>query len=185
MDPKAYVEKMIATLKERTGKSMEEWLAEVRETLPAEKKGRVKWLKETYGMGQNTAMLILGHLEDGGEQMRGEAPSLVDAQYTKENAALRPVYDDLAARIQALGADVAVRPCKTYVPFYRHKTFVSVRPFKGKLHIGLAVPEGTEHQRLSPIEKGSERIKVEAVVTALAEIDDELMGLIRQAYEVN
>lgn len=184
MDPKAYAEKMVATLKERTGKTLDEWLELVRPNIPAQKAGRVKWLKETYGMGQNTAMLILAHLEGDGAELRGEAPSLVDDQYKGANAAFRPLYDDLSARILALGPDVVVRPCKTYVPFYRKKQFVFVRPFKGKFYVGLALPEGTENPRLQSAEAlgGPERIKVAVEISS---VDDELMDLIRQAYAAN
>jgi predicted transport protein len=176
---------MIATMKERTGKTLEEWLETIRPVIPAQKNGRVKWMKETYGLGQNSVMVILAHLEGDGAELRGEAPDLVDGQYKGANAPLRPLYDALAAQILALGPDVVVRPCKGYVPFYRKKTFCYVQPLKGKLYAGLELPEGTEHPRLQPaagLVTGPERMKFATEVTA---VDDELLSLIKQAYERN
>jgi predicted transport protein len=174
-------------MKERTGKTIAEWVELVRQTLPAEQKGRLKWLKERYGLGQSSAYIILDRVErdagDAGLPMR--TPDLIDAQFTGENAGLRPLYDWLAGRLQALGGDVKERPCKTYVPFYRNKVFVYVKPVKGKLHMALGLPEGAD-ERLEPVGRlgGPERIKVKAVATTQAEIED-LWALVRMAYDTN
>lgn len=186
MDPKSHEQKMIATMKERTGKTLEEWLEEIRPNLPAQKTGRIKWVKETYNLGQSTAFLLVHYLENDGQAMRTDDNTLVDALFSGENAGLRPLYDQLEAAISGLGADVLKRPCKTYVPFYRKKTFAYVRPLKGKLHVGVALPEDTPHPLLEPVGKlgGPERIKVKASFDDAAQLD-EVMHLVKLAYEAN
>jgi predicted transport protein len=187
MDPREYEQKLIQNLKARTGKTLDEWAALVREQIPAQQKGRLKWIKETFGLGQSTAYLILHNLEHE-SPIWGENQDLVAAQFQGANAPLKPVYDWLSAQIQALGADVLVRPCKGYVPFYRSKQFAFAKAHKGQLHVGLALPEGVTHPRLEPVPKSmgtNERLKQKFTITSQEEVTPDLLDLIRLAYEQN
>jgi predicted transport protein len=159
--------------------------------MPAEKKGRLQWLKEQYGLGQSSAFLILDRMDKG---MEGAAASaapmrtedLAEAQFHGENAPLQPLYDWLAGRLTALGEDVKIRPCKTYVPFYRNQVFVYVKPLKGQLHMGIGLPEDTAHVRLEPVGRlgGPERIKLKLVLSSQADAES-VWNLVEQAYKLN
>jgi hypothetical protein len=58
----------IATLKEKTGRSLEEWLALVRRSGPKSEKERREWLKKEYGLGTNTAWWIAERADGKGEE---------------------------------------------------------------------------------------------------------------------
>ncbi|ARU60443.1 hypothetical protein CBW65_04680 [Tumebacillus avium] len=58
-------EKMIQSMQKRTGRTLEQWLEKAKRDGIPEGKGRLKWLKEEYGLGQSTAYLILNHLDGG------------------------------------------------------------------------------------------------------------------------
>jgi hypothetical protein len=66
----AMTQQWIATLKDKTGRSLDEWLALVARLGPKDEAGRRAWLKKEHGLGSNSAWWIAErsvgkHLEDG------------------------------------------------------------------------------------------------------------------------
>ncbi|CAG7642771.1 DUF5655 domain-containing protein [Paenibacillus allorhizosphaerae] len=189
MDPKEYERKMIASMKSRTGKTLEEWVEEVKDKpMPEKHRERMKWFKDNYGLGQNSAGLIFGALAGDVGIGRGDSPDsdLVDQLFAK-HAELRPLHDWITEQIETIGQDVLVRPCKTYVPFYRNKLFAMSKPHKGQLHIGLALPESTEYAKLDSA-KGlgaSARITRKISIVSREEADDGFWKLVRAAYDLS
>src|SRR5580765_1257507 len=62
----AMVEKWLAELKEKTGRSMEEWLALVKKEGPKDEKSRREWLKTKHKLGTNSASWIAERAEGKG-----------------------------------------------------------------------------------------------------------------------
>jgi hypothetical protein len=60
----AMTKKWVATLKEKTGRSLDEWLALVKKAGPNTEKDRRDWLKQEHGLGMNTAWGIAEHAGD-------------------------------------------------------------------------------------------------------------------------
>ena len=54
----AMVQKWLAELKEKTGRSMKEWLALVKKEGPKDEKSRREWLKTKHKFGTNGAWWI-------------------------------------------------------------------------------------------------------------------------------
>src|SRR5690348_11235018 len=48
-------QKWITELKQKTGRTLEEWLKHIKKDGPADEVERRAWLKEKYGLGTNTA----------------------------------------------------------------------------------------------------------------------------------
>ena len=48
-------QKWIGELKQKTGRTLEEWLAHIKKAAPKGEQERRAWLKEKYGLGTNTA----------------------------------------------------------------------------------------------------------------------------------
>jgi hypothetical protein len=121
----AQIKKWVDEMPQKTGRSLEEWLALTRKSGPASEKKRVQWLKEEHGLGTNSAAWIAGRLEgknteeDSPEAYLKTAAEWVEAQYSGARAGLRPLYDELLRLGFAMGKDVRACPCKTMVPFYR------------------------------------------------------------------
>ena len=59
----AMVQKWVATLKEKTGRSLDEWLALVKKDGPANNKSRREWLKSQHKLGTNSAWWIADRAE--------------------------------------------------------------------------------------------------------------------------
>jgi predicted transport protein len=107
------------------------------------------------------------------------------AQYAGAKAALRPIYDRVRAIVQDFGDDVEMQTRKTYVAFARGKQFAVVQPStQTRVDIGLKLPGVPPGERLEPaVNTGSGSMTHKVAVTSPEEIDDELIGWLRQAYE--
>lgn len=170
----------IANIEQSTGRSMAEWIELLRAS-GLEKHGQqVAWLKEHHGIGHGNANLlaIKAREQAAGGPLADDA--LVNAHYTDRNAALRPLYEAVVATVRAFGSDVELAPKKTYVSLRRRKQFGQVGPAAGRLEICLNLPGRPPTQRLRAISgMATHRVRI----SGEAELDDELVGWLREAYE--
>ena len=61
-------QKWIAELKQKTGRTLEEWLAHIKKAGPKDEKARREWLKKEYGLGTNTCWWLAERAEGKGEE---------------------------------------------------------------------------------------------------------------------
>lgn len=109
---------------------------------------------------------------------------LVSAQYAGRTAALRPIYDAIAAAVASLGPDVELAPKKTYVSLRRSKQFALVQPSTAtRVDVGIQLPGVEPLGRLEPSGSFNAMVTHRVRVEAAAEVDDALLGWLRQAYE--
>jgi hypothetical protein len=188
----ATVQTWVAGLKEKTGRTLEEWLELVRQEGPATEKERRDWLKKVHGMGTNSAWWIAERAEgkggeaDSPEAYLEEADRYVEAMFAGPKAALRPLFDELLKIATALGDDVRACPCKTIVPLYRNHVFAELKPAtRTRLDLGLALGDLAATGRLiatGGLEKGN-RLTLRVAITSLTDIDDQVKGWLRMAYD--
>jgi len=143
----AMVQKWVAELKSKTGRSLEEWLALVKKEGPKDEKARREWLKTKHKLGTNSAWWIVERADGKGEEDTPEAYLQAAARYVEEQYAgpkekLRPVYDELLRLGKSLGADVKACPCKTIVPLYRKHVFAQIKPTTNtRIDFGLCLTQ--------------------------------------------
>jgi hypothetical protein len=190
----AMVQKWIAELPEKTGKSLEQWLEFIKKNGPANEKEQRAWLKEKHGLGTNTAWWLaerasgtdMGMTEEDPEAYLRMAEVQVEEMFAGPKAALRPIYDALLKLGRALGKDVKVCPCKTIVPFYRTHVFAQIKPTtRTRIDLGLALKDTPFTERL--LDTGGlakkDRITHRIGLTSLTEIDDEVKRWLKTAYD--
>jgi hypothetical protein len=176
-----------ANLKERTGKSLEQWLALVKKDGPLTEKERREWLKEKHGFTTVYAWWVAERAEGKGSAADYDPEACVEAMFAGK-AGVRPVYDKLLKLALALGADVKACPCQTIVPLYRTHVFAQLKPStRTRLDLGLALRDIPFTERL--LDTGGrgkkDRITHRIALTRLAEIDDEVKKWVRTAYELD
>src|SRR5262245_48322477 len=116
--PEEIREGMIAKLKEKTGKSLEEWLRVVKSSKLANppKHGEImKLLKGEHKLGHGDANIIALRAVSGGGSDAPDTGDLLAAQYSGNKAAARPIYDAIVKAAARFGPDVEASPKKTYV----------------------------------------------------------------------
>lgn len=167
----------LANLASKTGRPVAEWLDLARARIPLGHKAALDSLKTEFGIGHGYANQLM--LVVRAEQAPVDDP--VTAQYSGTKAGLRPLYDLLVERATALGGDVEVAPKKATVSLRRKKQFALLTPAsKDRIDLGLNLPG----------ELGTERLLVtggmcthKVAVRTVAEVDDELLDWLRDAYD--
>lgn len=192
----AMVQKWVAELPEKTGKSLEQWIRLVKAKGPATEPERRDWLKKEHGFGTNAAWWIAeraadkpsAFAEDDPESYLMAAERYVEDMFSGAKATLRPIYDKLLQLGLKLGKDVKACPCKTIVPLYRKHVFAEIKPStQTRIDVGLALKDTKVPKRL--IDTGGfakkDRITHRIPITSPAEIDDVVTKWMKVAYEMD
>ena len=192
----ALVQKWIAELKPKTGRSLEEWIALVKKDGPKDCQPRRAWLKSKHNLSTNSAWWIVeraegkGEEEDSPEKYLVTAANYVEEQYGGKKSALRPIFNLLLALGKSLGPDVRACPCKTMVPLYRNHVFAQIKPTtNSRIDFGLCFSSyrGKLPKRL--IDTGGlakkDRITHRIELTSPDQIDGDLKQWLRAAYELD
>src|ERR1700683_3364016 len=80
----AMAQSIIAAMKEKTGRSLEEWLGRGGEDGPATEKERREWLKAKHGLGTNYAGCIAEISVGKGEEFSPEGYLRLAGQYVEK-----------------------------------------------------------------------------------------------------
>lgn len=181
--PEEMAASMIANLKEKTGRTLEEWLVVTGKT-GLEKHGLlVKHLKGEHGITHGFANLIAHKTLEAGKPVAA-GDDLVTLQYAGPKAALRPIYDHLIANISAFGKDVDISPKKAYVSLRRGKQFAIVQPStRTRVDVGLNLGDREPTDRLEKSGSFNAMVSHRVRVTGAEQVDEELLGWLRAAYE--
>jgi len=181
-------ESSLANLKERTGRTLDEWIRVVKKTGPATEKQRIAWLKEVHGITTNYALWIAKRVDGGGSAAAYDPDAMVEEMFAGKKAALQPIYDRMLALAFGLGKDVRVSPCKTIVPFYRKHVFAQVKPTTvTRVDVGFALKDMKPVGKLvstGGFEKG-DRITHRIPVASVDDIDTELKKWLKHAYQLD
>jgi predicted transport protein len=178
------VQTMIANLPEKTGKPLDEWF-KVLDTSGLTKHGEMmKLLKGEYGMTHGFAnMVCLMYRQESAATPPPGADDLVENQYAKKQD-LKPIYDQLLAAALAFGPDVEVAPKKNSVSLRRARQFVLIQPTtKTRVDLGIQLKEQEPEGKLESGEMWNGMCSHRIQLSSPADIDDEVLDWMRQAYE--
>jgi hypothetical protein len=192
----AIVQKWLAELKPRTGRSLEEWIALARREGPKDQKGLREWLQDKHKHGMSSAWWIAeraagkGHAEDGPESYLKAAALYVDEQYSGGKEKFRPLLDQILKTAKSIASDVKACPCQTIVPLYRNHVFAQIKPTTSTrvdLGFALAKYKGKLHKRL--IDTGGmakkDRITHRIELKSPGEFDDDAKKWLKIAYDLD
>ena len=173
----------IRNIETQTGKSLDELIAAGLATGQTKHKALQAFFTETYGLTYGNANVVAIFAGDRLKGASGEEANFVDAQYEGKKAPLRPLYDTLIAAVAGFGDDVAIAPKRTYVSLRRKKQFALVQPGPGRVDVGINLkgvePDGRLEKSGSFNAMCTHRVRVAGV----EDVNDELLGWLRQAYE--
>jgi len=190
----AMVQEWINKLPEKTGKSLDEWIALVKKSGPSTENEQREWLKQQYGLGTNSAWWIAKRAagkgnEDGDPDAYLEAAEkYVEDMFAGSKAGLKPIYTALLKLAKGLSKEVKACPCKTIVPLYRHHVFAQIKPStRTRIDIGFALKDTKPTGRListGGFEKG-DRISHRIEITSIMDIDTEVKKWLVKAFEMD
>lgn len=186
--PEQQIQTQLANIETRTGKGREELFAFVQARAADRHTDLVARCKAELGLGHGDANMLV-HLARGthgaalAAASAAEGVDPTDTWYSGKKAALRPIHDAVLAAIATFGSDIEHAPKKTYASLRRKKQFAMVGPATAtQVEVGLNLKGVDGAGRLEQLPAGgmcSHRVRVGSV----AEVDAELIGWVRRAYD--
>jgi len=181
--PEEMAQSMIANLKEKTGKTLPQWLKIAAASKLAKHGEIVKHLKTEHGMTHGFANLVAQqHLAQG--KPEAGADDLVATQYKGAKEGLRPIYDAVTEMVTKLGSDVAVSPKKAYVSYRRSKQFALIQPStKDRVDLGINLKGTAAGKRLEASGSFNAMVSHRVRLTRKSEVNAELKAWLKKAYD--
>jgi len=180
-------ETQLKNIQAKAGKTLAELQAVITQS-GLQKHGEIRqMLMERFGLGYGDANTLVHVALASDGQSAAEAAGLstqdvLDEIYTGAKAPLRPVHETVMAAIESFGP-FEVAPKKGYVSLRRKRQFAMLGPAsKGRFEVGLNMKGMEASGRLEAQPPGG-MCQYKVFLTSPAEVDAELLGWIRQAYE--
>ena len=188
----AMTQKWIEDLKQKSGRSLDEWMKYLKKNAPKDEKERREWLKTEHGLGTNTARWLAERAEGKGAELGDPdaylkaAEGYVETMFSGAKGSLRPIYDALLKLGLGIGKDAKACPGQTIVPLYRNHVFAQIKPTtRTRIDMGFALGDTKAKGRL--IDTGGlakkDRITHRIEITSLDDIDDEVKRWMKVAYD--
>jgi len=180
--PEEMANTMIANMKEKTGKTLEQWIAIAKKSGAARHGEIVKMLKAEHGMTHGFANLVAHKTLKSDAGSVGETTDLVAAQYAGPKAGLKPIYDALIKAARSCGA-MDVAPKKAYVSLRRAKQFAIIQPStKTRVDLGLNMPGEPAKGRLEASGSFNAMVSHRVRLEKVADIDKDVKAWLKKAW---
>jgi hypothetical protein len=170
-------------LKERTGADVDTWNQRITTEGFADEQALRIWLTAQGVTGYAQSLLVM---ERSGYPafFLASADALIQGQYA-DRPQLRPIFDAIVDAAAALG-EVVVQTRKTYVSLVSpRRTFARIQPTtRQRVDLGLRLEGLAPGGRLLP-SKIHETMPLQISLTALVEVDAEVLAWLQQAYDQN
>jgi hypothetical protein len=175
-----------AQLERQTGGTVAQWNARIRaEAEPKNEQQLRRWLAER-GVTGYPAMYLVYETFGYPDYLQKEAGVLIDEQYA-DRPQIRPIFERVLEVLPTVGS-VEVQARKTYVALLGpRRTFASIQPTtKTRIDIGLRL-EGVKPEGRLEVAKsiGQSSMTHKLALSSPADLDDEALGWLRRAYELN
>jgi hypothetical protein len=170
---------MIDNMPEKTGKSLDEWIKILKTKSFKKHSEAVKFLKTEHDVthGFANTIVTLSKQDDTSDK------ELITAQYEGKES-LIPIYDELISYAKSLGDDVTITPKKTTVSVIRKHQFILIKPAtKTRIDLGFKLKDTPTTDRLEDSGPFGTMCTHRVRLTDVGDVDNELKGWIKKAYE--
>lgn len=173
---------MEQNLKEKTGRDLDEWKSVLAPKGFAKHGEIMAFLKGECGVSHGYANLIALKFREA--DAASQAPTdLIESQYSNKDS-LMPVFERLREIILGLDSSVEMVPKKAAVSFRRKRQFALAQPStKTRLDLGLKFDDKPHGDRLEPSGPFGAMCTHRVRLSAVDQIDDELVAWLREACD--
>ena len=179
-------ETQLKNIQAKTGKTLEQLVAMIRASGLSKHSEIRDMLKRDLGLGHGDAnTLTRFYMNPGGlgsTQEGANLEAIIREIYSGPKANLHSIHEALMNEITRFGP-FAIAPKKGYVSLRRKKQFAMIGPAtKNRLELGLNMKDVQATPRLIVMPAGG-MCQYKVHITNVNEVDAELVGWLRQAYE--
>lgn len=181
--PEDMADTMIANMKAKTGKTLEQWTAIAKKSGSAKHGEIVKMLKSDHGMTHGFANLVAHKTLKSDAGSADDAADLIAAQYAGDKAALKPIYDAILKAVSGFGKDVEIAPKKTYVSLRRKKQFALIQPStKTRVDLGVNLKDEKPAGRLEKSGSFNAMVSHRVRLEKSGDVDKDVKSWLKKAY---
>lgn len=168
----------------KTGRSFDDWVVIARKKGPPTQKQCSAWLREQHGIASMNAWWIASLATAAVDEPNYDEPEqLVDALYSGEKAALRPLHEKVIDAALEMGEDVIATSCKTMVPLYRKHVFAELRPVNEAVEVSMALGESAPSNFEVLSRNPGDRLTHRTLLRTANDVDAKFVSALRAAYE--
>ncbi len=169
-------------LVEKTGKPLDHWIKVVSQSKIEKHSEIINHLKSEHGLSYGFANFVALKAKKSDAASMAET-DLLSMQY-KGKEELKSIYEKLVAEMIKFGSDITVTPKKDSVSIIRKKQFALIKPAtKTRVDLGLKFKNKPTTSRLQDSGPFGSMCTHRVVLTTTAEVNSELLGWLREAYQ--
>ena len=181
--PAEFEQEFIQTAKEKTGRSLDEWLAVVKPTGYTKQMEILNWLKKEHQLNHMQAQFVAGIYLNNGNVVYQNEGNLLENQLAKCEA-MKPLFDFVSNKIIEQFPQTQLIAKKTYVSFTAQREFaaINIKPKEIRLGLDLGTEPFNEVLQKAKLSGPMPRISHMIVLTDENEIDDKVSEYLSQSY---
>jgi predicted transport protein len=178
-----FEQEFIQTAKEKTGRTLDQWLPVVKKSGLSKQMEITNWLKTEHKLNHLQASLLAGLYLNNGKPVYQNEASLLDNQFAKCEE-MRLLFDAISERILKQFPDTQVIPKKTYVSFTATREFaaINIKPREIRLGMDLGDMAFNETVQKTKLNGPMPRISHMAVITDMKQFDKKLLEYLHLSY---
>ncbi len=178
-----FEQEFIQTAKEKTGKTLEQWLPLVKTSGLSKTMEITNWLKAEHKLNHLQASLLTGLYLNNGKPVYQNENALLDNQFAKAEA-MRPLYEAVSEKILSQFPDTQLIPKKTYLSYTATREFaaINIKPAEIRLGMDLGDMAFTDAVQKTKLSGPMPRISHMAVITNIKQFDKKLIELLQLSY---
>lgn len=174
----------IETAKDKTGKTLQEWLTLVKSSGIQKQNDILQWLKKGHGLNHMQAQFVAGMYLNNGNPVYGNERALLENQFVK-CPDMRLLFDAVSEKIISEFQGTQLIPKKTYLSFTAVREFaaINIKPKEIRLGLDLGDEPFTEELQKSKLTGPMPRISHMIIMTDVKQFDNKTKQLILQSYD--
>jgi predicted transport protein len=173
----------IQTAKEKTGKTLEQWLALVKPKGFTKQMEILNWLKKEHKLNHMQAAFVAGIYLNNGKPVYQNEDNLLENQFVKADG-MRKLFDDVSSSIIKEFPDAKLIAKKTYVSFTATREFaaINIKPAELRLGFDLGDLKFDNELQKSKLTGPMPRISHMVVLTQKDQFNKKVSEYLRQSY---
>ncbi|MBP8942400.1 MAG: DUF4287 domain-containing protein [Saprospiraceae bacterium] len=179
-----FEQEFIQSAKEKTGKSLEQWLPVVKASGLTKQMEITNWLKSSHELNHMQASLLAGLYLNHGMPVYQNESSLLDNQFIKSEQ-MRPLFEVVSRKIMSLFPDAQLIPKKTYLSFTATREFaaINIKPKEIRLGVDLGDQAFDDTLQKSKLTGPMPRISHMVVLTDIGQFDKKVISFLQASFD--
>ncbi len=179
-----FEKEFIDTVKEKTGKTLEQWLPVIKTSGLSRQMEILNWLKTEHKFNHMQASLLAGLYLNNGKPVYQNETNLLENQFIKCEA-MRPLFDEISSKIVTLFPGTQLIPKKTYLSYTATREFAAINIKPKEIRLGMDLGDATFNDTVqkSKLTGPMPRISQMIVITDAVQFDKTLIEYLKLSYD--